>query len=92
MTQKNKLIVGGVVVVLVAYYLYDRNKKMKAKEDLKAGAESPLVKEWTPESELSADIKLGGTKPTKAQLMADSQKELEFSGSRGNSMTAQYYR
>ena len=74
MTEKNKLIVGGVVVVLVAYYLYDRNKKMKAKQDLVAGAES--VKEWTPESEIGADIKLGGIKPTKTQLMADSQKEL----------------
>jgi hypothetical protein len=90
MTEKNKLIVGGVVVVLVAYYLYDRNKKMKAKQDLVAGAES--VKEWTPESEIGADIKLGGVKPTKAILMADSQKELEFAGSRGNSMSAQYYR
>lgn len=38
MTQKNKLIVGAVVV-LGAYYLYDRNKKMKAVSDLKAGAE-----------------------------------------------------
>ncbi len=37
MTQRNKLIVGAVVV-LGALYLYDRNKKMKA------GAEAtPLV-------------------------------------------------
>ena len=39
MTQKNKLIVGGVIVVLIAYYLYDRNKKMKAVADLKNGAD-----------------------------------------------------
>ena len=38
MTKQNKLIVGAVVV-LGAYYLYDRNKKMKAVADLKAGAE-----------------------------------------------------
>ena len=86
MTEKNKLIVGGVVVVLVAYYLYDRNKKMKAKQDLVAGAEV------SPAPEVMPDVKLGGIKPTKTQLMADSQKELEFAGSRGNSMSAQYYR
>jgi hypothetical protein len=38
MTKQNKLIVGAVVVLGV-YYLYDRNKKMKAVSDLKAGAE-----------------------------------------------------
>ncbi len=38
MTKQNKLIVGAVVV-LGAYYLYDRNKKMTAVADLKAGAE-----------------------------------------------------
>ena len=38
MTNQNKLIVGAVVV-LGAYYLYDRNKKMTAVADLKAGAE-----------------------------------------------------
>ena len=38
MTKQNKLIVGAVVV-LVVYYLYDRNKKMKTVADLKAGAE-----------------------------------------------------
>ena len=34
MTQRNKLIIGAVVV-LVAYYLYDRNKKMKSVSELK---------------------------------------------------------
>lgn len=86
MTQKNKLIVGGVVVVLVAYYLYDRNKKMKTKEDLVAGAEV------TPAPEVQAPVLTGSIRPTKAQLMADSQKELEFAGSRGKGISAQYYR
>jgi hypothetical protein len=40
MTQKNKLIVGAVVVVLGALYLYDRSKKMKALEELKAKAQA----------------------------------------------------
>ena len=35
MTQRNKLIVGAVVV-LGAYYLYDRNKKMQEVARLKA--------------------------------------------------------
>ena len=37
MTNKNKLIVGAVVV-LGAFYLYDRSKKMKALAELKAKA------------------------------------------------------
>jgi hypothetical protein len=41
MTKQNKLIVGAVVVLGV-YYLYDRNKKMKAVADLKAGANQPV--------------------------------------------------
>jgi len=40
MTNKNKLIVGGVLVVLVGYYLYDRNKKMKEVARLKALADA----------------------------------------------------
>ena len=38
MTNRNKLIVGAVVLV-VAYYLYDRSRKMKAVADAKAGAD-----------------------------------------------------
>ena len=35
MTKRNKLIVGGVAI-LGAFYLYDRNNKMKAVAQLKA--------------------------------------------------------
>ena len=38
MTNRNKLIVGAVVV-LGAFYLYDRNRKMKAVAQAKADAE-----------------------------------------------------
>jgi hypothetical protein len=38
MTKTNKLIVGAVVV-LGAFYLYDRNRKMKAVAQAKADAE-----------------------------------------------------
>ena len=62
MTKQNKLIVGAVVVLGV-YYLYDRNKKMKAKQDLVAGAEV------SPAPEVMPDVKLGGIKPTKTQLI-----------------------
>lgn len=67
MTQKNKLIVGGVVV-LVAYYLYDRNKKMKATQDFKAGAEVS-----------SAPVGTGGIKPIKTIAPINSQIELATS-------------
>jgi hypothetical protein len=40
MTNRNKLIVGAVVLV-GAYYLYDRSRKTKAVEELKAQAEQP---------------------------------------------------
>ena len=68
MTEKNKLIVGGVVVVLVAYYLYDRNKKMKAKQDLVAGAEVS-----------SAPVGTGGIKPTKTTASIDEKQDLSTS-------------
>jgi hypothetical protein len=88
MTQKTKLIVGAVVV-LGAYYLYDRNKKMKAVSDLKAGAETPSPA-------------LGGgdrttlepmtSVPLATELRADSiqvaqggNKFSSFTGKRGNS-------
>ena len=91
MTQRNKLIVGAVVV-LGAYYLYDRNKKMKAVSDLKAGAETPApVGGFTIQPMTST--------PLATELRADSieiaqggKKFSNFAGSRGNSMSAQYFR
>jgi hypothetical protein len=44
MTNRNKLIVGAVVV-LGAFYLYDRSKKMKALAELKAKADAEKVRE-----------------------------------------------
>jgi hypothetical protein len=43
MTNRNKLIIGGVVV-LGAFYLYDRSKKMKALAELKAKAQAEEVR------------------------------------------------
>lgn len=39
MTNTNKLIIGAVVV-LGAFYLYDRNKKMKAAEQAEVDAKA----------------------------------------------------
>lgn len=78
MTQKTKVIVGAVVV-LGALYLYDRSRKMKAKEDLVSGADV------TPTPAPAPTI-------VKSTATLDSKQELNFAGSRGNSMTAQYYR
>jgi hypothetical protein len=44
MIEKNKLIVIGVLGLL-AYYLYDRNRKMRLVSDLKAGANTDFVQE-----------------------------------------------
>jgi len=83
MTNQTKKIVGVVVVLGVLYYFYDRNKKMKAKEELKAGAEvNPAPEVAVPE----------GTPIVKTMSSLDAKQELNFAGSRGNSMTAQYYR
>ena len=62
MTQKNKLIVGAVVVVLGALYLYDRSKKMKALEELKAKAQAEEVIRL----QRVEDKKLSITRPTGA--------------------------
>ena len=90
MTNQKKLIVGAVVV-LGAYYLYDRSKKMKAVSDLKAGAN---VSSDTPVLPVG-----GGSVPlvpveVKSELIADNieKKMSNFVGSRGNSMSAQYFR
>jgi len=88
MTNQKKLIVGAVVV-LGAYYLYDRNKKMKAVSDLKAGAN---VSTDTPVLPVG-----GGSVPlqpveVKSELRADNievaqggNKFSNFAGKRGNS-------
>jgi hypothetical protein len=76
MTNQNKLIVGAVVV-LGAYYLYDRNKKMKAVADLKAGAE--IKAEEVPVQKNGAKSLLENR--LKADLRADNIKLL---GDRNN--------
>lgn len=64
MTKRNKLIIGAVVV-LGLLYLYDRNKKMKAVAELKAGAEKTALP--------PAPSILGGLKqPLVKNLRADS--------------------
>jgi hypothetical protein len=99
MTKQNKLIVGAVVV-LGAYYLYDRNKKMKAVSDLKAGADVTEVEV------AEVPTGTGGIKPSKIdvrkaimnepigkfqsgalrfQPKITDVEELNFAGRRGNS-------
>jgi hypothetical protein len=92
MTQRTKLIVGAVVV-LGAYYLYDRNKKMKVVSDLKAGAEAPAT---TP---APTTIQPMTSVPLATELRADSiqvaqggNKFSNFAGRGGSSMSAQYFR
>lgn len=84
MTQKNKLIVGGVALVLVAYYLYDRNKKMKAKEELVAGAETVVTETVEAPSPI---INQGHSVDTFGQ-----QKQLNFAGADKKVVQAQYFR
>ncbi len=94
MTQRNKLIVGAVVV-LGAYYLYDRNKKMKAVSDLKAGAETPALgggDRTTLESITSVPLIATEIQGSTIQLAEGGKKFSNFAGSRGNSMSAQYFR
>lgn len=64
MTKQNKLIVGAVVV-LGAYYLYDRNKKMNAVSDLKAGAD---VTEVEVAEATIKPVVTGGVKPSKIDV------------------------
>lgn len=77
MTKQNKLIVGAVVV-LGAYYLYDRNKKMKAVSDLKAGADTPVVGAIVVEEvelpESTKGIKLVGTGGFKGSNLTNIRK------------------
>lgn len=88
MTQRNKLIVGAVVVLGV-YYLYDRSKKMKAVADLKAGAEVPptTIKPMT-----SIPLEATEVQATTIERAEVGKKFNNFAGSRGSSMSAQYFR
>jgi hypothetical protein len=61
MTNRNKLIVGAVVV-LGAFYLYDRSKKMKALAELKAKADA----EEFSRVQRKEDKALATTRPTGA--------------------------
>jgi len=89
MTNQNKLIVGAVVV-LGAYYLYDRSKKMKAVSDLKAGAETPLPATIQPMT--SVPLIATEVRADSIQLAEGGKKFSNFAGSRGSSMSAQYFR
>lgn len=44
MTNQNKLIVGGVVVVLLGYYFYNKNKVKNEVLELKNGAKMTIAK------------------------------------------------
>lgn len=54
--KKNKLIVYGAVALL-AYYLYDRNRKMNLVADLKAGANTPFVEEVVVDKSKESDCR-----------------------------------
>ena len=88
MTKQNKLIVGAVVV-LGAYYLYDRNKKMKAVSDLKAGADiTEVVGVGVAVPIVATEVSTS----TISKIEDEQSKQLNFAGGRGKSMTAQYFR
>jgi hypothetical protein len=89
MTQRNKLIVGAVVI-LGAYYLYDRNKKMKAVSDLKAGAETPTPATIQPMT--SVPLEMTEVRADSIKLAQGGNKFSNFAGGRGNSMSAQYFK
>jgi hypothetical protein len=80
MTQRNKLIVGAVVV-LGAYYLYDRNKKMKALAEVKAGAEAVAQarKESGRLQEANATLRANAVMgTTKAKEMGENLSDFEM--------------
>jgi hypothetical protein len=84
MTSKTKKIVGVVVVLGVLYYLYDRNKKMKAKEELVAGADVTPAPVVAPEVTTPPIVK---TTATLGQA-----EQLNFAGSNKRGISAQYFR
>ena len=81
MIQKNKLLVYGVVALL-AYYLYDRNRKMRLVADLKDGANTDFVEEVVDTKPSESDCrqewvqKIGSkTKFRSAEALAKSQND-----------------
>jgi hypothetical protein len=71
MTQRNKLIVGAVVV-LVGYYLYDRSRKMRVVAELKAQEEA-IAK-----AEAQVLANSPSTKATKSLLDTGGSKPINF--------------
>ena len=89
MTQKNKLIVGAVVV-LGAYYLYTKNKAKSEVADLKDGADEPVLKggdRTTLETIRPISIPLVATelRADSIQVAEGGNKFSNFAGKRGNS-------
>ena len=90
MTQKNKLIVGAVVV-LGAYYLYTKNKAKSEVADLKDGADAPALKGGD-RTTLETIRPMTSIPLVATELRADSIQVAEggnkfsnFAGKRGNS-------
>jgi len=69
MTKRNKLIIGALVV-LGAYYLYDRNRKMTEVAKLKAGADKTAQQMATTTSGTKSLIETVGTKPVNLRAEA----------------------
>jgi hypothetical protein len=90
MTQKNKLIVGAVVV-LGAYYLYTKNKAKSEVADLKDGADEPVLQGGDRRT-LETIRPMTSIPLVATELRADSIQVAEggnkfsnFAGKRGNS-------
>ena len=85
MTNQKKLIVGAVVV-LGAYYLYDRNKKMNRVSDLKSGADVPVKMELeTIQPMNSVTLVATELRADAIQVQQGGNKFSNFAGKRGNS-------
>jgi hypothetical protein len=90
MTQKTKLIVGGVLVAVVGYYFYNKNKTKNEVADLKDGADVPAPATIQPMT--SVPLEVTEIKADSITLAQGGNKFSNFAGSRGNSMSAQYFR
>ena len=86
MTQKNKLIVGAVVV-LGAYYLYTKNKAKSEVADLKDGADAPATTLAPSTIRPMTSIPLVATelRADSIQVAEGGNKFSNFAGKRGNS-------